>query len=369
MKIIAFYLPQFHTFPENDEWWGEGFTEWTTVRNAKPLFKEHNQPRVPYEENYYDLTKKENLRHQARMAKKYGVYGFCYYHYWFDGRMVMEKPAEIMLNDKEVDLPFCMCWANEDWTRAWANNSKEVLIGQTYGSREDWEQHFYYLLNFFKDERYIKEDGKPVFVIYRPEIIPTCVEMIDLWQELAVSNGFPGISFIYQQKFYNHLKEKSGDRFDYGIEYQPGTAFQYILDTKVKYILKRTLKRIFNKLHLPSNLLSSTTFSYDDVWNVILNTTPRDEKMIPGAFVDWDNTPRHKHRGQITLNATPQKFKLYLSKQIKRTREIYAKDILFMFAWNEWGEGGHLEPDQKNGFAYLEAVREALIENKEFVDK
>ena len=165
MKIIAFYLPQFHSFPENDEWWGKGFTEWTNVKRAKPSFKGHYQPRIPLNKNYYNLTDVNALKWQADIAKKYGVYGFCYYHYWFDGHMLMEKPMEIMLQNKEVDLPFCICWANENWTKAWAQHSRKVLIAQTYGDKKDWEKHFYYLLPFFKDKRYIYKDGMPIFVI------------------------------------------------------------------------------------------------------------------------------------------------------------------------------------------------------------
>ena len=168
MKIIAFYLPQFHCFPENDAWWGTGFTEWNNVRSAQPLFKNHNQPRVPLDNNYYDLTETENLRWQAHLAQKYGVYGFCYYHYWFNGKLLMEKPMEQMLSDKEIQLPFCICWANENWTKAWAKRSKEVLIAQNYENKEDWKKHFEYLEKFFKDKRYIKCNGKPLLVICRP---------------------------------------------------------------------------------------------------------------------------------------------------------------------------------------------------------
>lgn len=360
MKIIAFYLPQFHTFPENDEWWGKGFTEWTTVRKSKKLFIDHNQPRVPLNDNYYNLTNPDTMIWQAKIAKKYGIYGFCYYHYWFDGKMLMEKPMEIMLKNKAIDIPFCICWANENWTRAWADNDKEILIDQTYGNVEDWKDHFNYLLQFFKDERYIKKDGKPVLVIYRPEIIPTCVEMLTLWQQMARENGFPGISFIYQQKYFNHQKEESGKLFDYGIEYQPGLAFQKVLDTKLKYFPSRFINYIADRIPSLKRFNKITYFEYDEVWGEILRTLPRDDKMIPGAFVDWDNTPRHGVRGSVVINNTPEKFKKYLSKQVVRAREIYKKDVIFMFAWNEWGEGGYLEPDEKNGFAYLEAVQKVL---------
>lgn len=274
----------------------------------------------------------------------------------------MEKPMEIMLENKTIDIPFCICWANENWTRAWANNDKEILIEQNYGNKDDWKKHFYYLLKFFKDERYIKKDGKPVFVIYRPEIIPTCIEMLSLWQQMAKENGFPGMSFVYQQKFYNHQEEDSGELFDYGIEYQPGLAFQNILDSNLKYLPSRIINYIVDRVpYLKSREKNKITyFDYDEVWNEILSIVPRDEKMIPGAFVDWDNTPRHGIRGSVVVNNTPEKLKQYLSEQIIRARDIYKKDVMFMFAWNEWGEGGYLEPDGKNKYAYLEAVKEAL---------
>ena len=227
MKIIAFYLPQFHSFKENDEWWGKGFTEWTNVKNAKPLFKGHYQPRIPLNKNYYNLTNVDTLKWQADIAKKYGIYGFCYYHYWFDGHMLMEKPMELMLANEEVDLPFCICWANENWTKAWAQHSKKVLISQTYGDRSDWEKHFYYLLPFFMDKRYIYKDEMPIFVIYRPELIPTLRPMLEFWDKLAKENGLKGIIYMYQQHNYDHQTADTGDLFSYAIEYEPGRVKGY----------------------------------------------------------------------------------------------------------------------------------------------
>ena len=176
MKIIAFYLPQFHNIPENDEWWGNGFTEWTNVKKAKPIFEGHQQPKVPLNNNYYNLLDDNVKVWQADLAKKYGVYGFCYYHYWFNGKMLLEKPMEQMLENKEVDIPFCISWANEPWTKAWVGDEKKMLIAQEYGQEEEWKEHFMYLLPFFKDERYIKKDGKPFFIFYRPDIVITHID-------------------------------------------------------------------------------------------------------------------------------------------------------------------------------------------------
>lgn len=368
MKLIAFYLPQFHAFPENDEWWGKGFTEWTNVKSAKPLFKGHYQPRVPLNKNYYDLTNVDALKWQADIAKKYGVYGFCYYHYWFDGHMLMEKPMELMLANREVDLPFCICWANENWTKAWAQHSRKVLIAQTYGDRDDWERHFNYLLPFFQDKRYIYKDGMPVFVIYRPELIPTLRPMLELWDKLAKKNGLKGIVYMYQQHDYDHRTADTGDLFSYAIEYEPGRVRGYypkfpkkeqqICSFKISF--RRGLNLLVNKLHLKQTKLSSVCYSYDDAWKRILALKPTDNKLMPGAFVDWDNTPRYKSRASIFQGATPEKFERYLTQQICHARDDYKKDMIFMFAWNEWGEGGYLEPDEKYGYGMLEAVHNAL---------
>lgn len=359
-KIIAFYLPQFHSFPENDKWWGQGFTEWTNVKRALPIFKGHVQPRIPLGENYYNLLDKETLRWQANFAKEYGIYGFCYYHYWFDGKLLMEKPMEMMLADKSIDFPFCISWANENWTRAWAKKDKEILISQTYGGQDEWRAHFYYLLPFFKDSRYIKIDGKPIIIIYRPEIIPVLKEMLIEWKKLAKENGLNDLCIIYQRaSTYNHLYSDAGDLFDYGIEYQPDMV--HAEQKKTYEMLKRKMLNTIS-LNMKCNLNEKTViaYDYDDTWNRILQITPRDEKMIPGAFINWDNTPRHKEKGSMELGYTVEKFENYLHTQIIRTHDIYHKDFLFLFAWNEWGEGGYLEPDETEKFSRLEAVKRAL---------
>lgn len=366
MKIIAYYLPQFHTFPENDEWWGKGYTEWRSVKNAQPIFEGHYQPRIPYQGKYYDLTEVENLKWQAEIAKKYGVYGFCYYHYWFEGKMLMYKPAELMLENKDIKLPFCMCWANHTWTKAWSEHNREVLMEQTYGDQKDWADHFYYFLKFFQDERYIRIDDKPVLVIYKPDHIPVLKQMLEFWNELAKRNGLKGLTFMYQQYSYNHQKDEAGELFDYGIEFQPGKVKDQQLIYTLPIAIRKFRNLMVNKFNLRQTKASSMWYSYDDVWERILKSKPMDDKMIPGAFVDFDNTPRYKKMAAIYYGVTPDKFRHYLSLQIKHAKEVYHKDMLFMFAWNEWGEGGYLEPDEKYGYGMLEAVRSALVENDEF---
>lgn len=207
MKIIAFYLPQFHDIPENDEWWGKGFTEWVNVKKAQPLYKGHEQPRIPMNENYYNLLDDNVKIWQANIAKEYGIYGFCYYHYWFGGKLLLEKPMEQMLANPKVDIPFCISWANEPWTKAWVNESK-VLIPQFYGGKKEWKEHFDYLLPFFKDNRYIKEDNKPLFIIYRAEVIDCLNDMLDYWTELARQNGFSGMKYAYQNLTFDLMPNR-----------------------------------------------------------------------------------------------------------------------------------------------------------------
>ena len=359
MKIIAFYLPQFHCFPENDTWWGKGFTEWDNVRNAKPLFYGHEQPKIPLNNNYYRLDKIETIRWQSSLALRYGIYGFCWYHYWFDGKMLMQKPMEMMLMDKSIKLHFCICWANEDWTKQWAKKSKEILISQGYGNEEDWINHFKYLLPFFNDERYIRIDGCPVFVIYRPELISTISGMVTCWKKLAKRNGLKGIKFVYQQNTYDHMTDENGYIFDYGIEYQPGLAKKEVV-MKPNSIIHKLANEISIKLHCKSSLFSTIHYSYDELWQIILKSKPKDKKMIAGAFVNWDNTPRYKKGASVFVGYSAEKFMQYLYMQILREKKIYKKNMIFLFAWNEWGEGGYLEPDKQEGYARLNAVKKAL---------
>lgn len=375
MKIIAFYLPQYHRTKENDAWWGKGFTEWTSMKNAKSLYQDHYQPRIPLNNNYYDLSDIETMKWQAKIAKEHGVYGFCVYHYWFEGKQLLQKPMENYLADKTILFPYCFCWANETWTNAWAVNDKnpKVLMKQTYGDKASWKKHFEYLLPFFKDKRYIKKDNKPLFVIYRPEQIEQLNEMLDFYDEMAKQNGFAGIDFASQQKDFHINKKCDDSRFSYKIEYQPDLAqydmkpwHQKSIDKMKDFILIFMQKYMGRSIRKIKNL---TIVDYDKVWNAILKRSPKDKKMVPGAFVDWDNTPRYGKKGTVIQGATPQKFYHYMKKQIIHTRKDYNKEMIFLFAWNEWAEGGYMEPDQKYNYGYLKALKKALEDTNEFDKK
>lgn len=369
MKVIAFYLPQFHETPENNEWWGQGFTEWNNMKAAKPLFEGHNQPRIPLDNNYYNLLDEKTLEWQTKIAKEHGVYGFCCYHYWFGSKMLLEKPMEIYLKDKNCDLPFCFCWANETWTNAWAaetESDRKTLIKQEYGDKEEWERHFQYLLPFFKDERYIKESNKPLFVIYRPQYITELSARLAYYNKRAQEEGFDGLVFAAQHVSFYAEKSVDKSMFKYQIEYQPGFAFYDMSSWMQKQmsVIKQNVQT-WARDHLKSfksaKKANLQKLSYDDVWNTVLNRKA-EPGMIPGAFVDWDNTPRYKEKGRVLTGATPEKFKEYFGKQLKRARDEYKSDYIFIFAWNEWSEGGYLEPDMKNQYGYLDAIKSCVDE-------
>lgn len=373
MKVIAYYLPQYHETEENNKWWGEGFTEWTSLKKSKALFEGHYQPRIPLNNNYYNLEDDNVKKWQIELAKKYGIYGFCVYHYWSEQGMLLNKPMEQYLENKELDLPFCFCWANETWSNSWATDSRkpQVLWRQTYGGKDEWKRHFDYLLPFFKDKRYIKENNNPILVIYKPDLIPNLNEMLDYLNDLAVQNGFAGIYFASQQKEF-HINKCDDSRMKYKIEYSPSFA-PYDMASKRQHIAEKIRRKIINfveektKFSIPKTQKLSRV-SYDDIWNAILKRQPDDDKMIPGALTDWDNTPRYGMRGSLYDGATPEKFYKYFKKQIVHARDDYKKDKIFIFAWNEWTEGGYLEPDEKWEYGYLEAVYKALKETDELED-
>ncbi len=370
MKIIPLYLPQFHQIPENDEWWGEGFTEWTNVKKAKRLFEDHYQPRVPLNKNYYDLTEVEALKWQCEIARKHGIYGFCFYHYWFNGKLLLEKPMEMLLAHPEIDTNYCISWANHNWEDSWKASAgrEKILIGHDFDDEQDWVAHFNYLLPFFKDSRYIQEEGKPLMTIYIPNIIGKLNKMLALWNKMALDAGFNGIKYAFQSAMSHQSKGWDRSMFDYGIEFQPG----YVNNKKTKLAALNVMKyshKIKKMLGINRRLQRAqkeVDFSdYDSTWEQILKNEPSAKNAIPSAFVDWDNTPRKQEAGRVYLGATPAKFKNYFKQLIVKAKNDYNTDKIFVFAWNEWAEGGYLEPDEKYGYGYLEAIYDALEETNE----
>jgi len=350
-KVIAFYLPQFHTIPENDEWWGKGFTEWTNVRRATPLYWGHYQPRKPLKDNYYDLSDGRVMERQMKMAKKYGIDGFCFYHYWFHGKRLLEKPVENLLKNKKADLPFCMCWANESWSRTWDGHEgeKEVLVAQKYGDEKDWEEHFSYLLPFFKDDRYIKCEGKPVFLFYSAKDIEKCREMIALWNEMAIREGFEG---IYSVEVVRNIKRADRNiRFDACVDFEP---FATLNGRKPVKVWGEWCRKVPGLRRRAYPIIDYRKFTQ----SMIERSQKNRKNHFAGMFVGWDNTARMGENVRLLFeNNAPSVFK-------ERFRAVYEnsvqkkREFLFINAWNEWAEGTYLEPDAKYGYGYLKAIRE-----------
>ena len=374
MKIITYYLPQFHEISENNEWWGKGFTEWVNVKKAKPLFEGHVQPRIPLNNNYYDLSEYETLKWQIGLAKKYHIWGFCFYHYWFGSKLLLQKPMEMLLEHKELDFPFCISWANENWTNQWVSKDPQILVEQEYGDQTEWKRHFEYLLPFFKDSRYIKHDNKPVVVIYKPGNFPAINDMIEYWENLAKDAGFSGICFMSQVSYQMDRSPSSYKKMSYLLAYEPSAEFVRRTESKSTAIkeLKAGIKKIAGKLGIElegKKLGGLTKFDYREICECITSREPQDDREVPGFFKNWDNTPRKGIKGTVLTNVSSDIFKEYLQKQVQRNKEIYHKDFMFFFAWNEWAEGGFLEPDEADGYQYLEAIDEVLKELDEIPER
>ena len=362
-KVIANYLPQFHTIPENDAWWGKDFTEWTAVKKAIPLF----EPRVPLNDNYYDLSKKETIAWQANIAAEYGIYGFGIYHYWFSNDMLLlHKPAEIILDNKDINIHYMFIWDNASWRRTWSNiknatdwaprfddhgasaspipqTDNGILAELVYGEEEDWKKHFFYLLPFFKDDRYIKIDNRPVFGFFQMRNeYETIKKMEKYWDELARDNGFSG---MYCMSKKNYVHNDLVNKFQY-TPLAPGGVIHYLTyRLKDVYGDRKEILRFFD---------------YDKCWKEILREAKSaDANTFLSGFVQFDDTPRRGKKGRIIKGATPEKFCNYF-EQLLDISEKQHKEYVFLTAWNEWGEGAYLEPDTTNGYAYLSAVKKAL---------
>lgn len=352
MKMIALYLPQYHRIPENDMWWGEGYTEWTAVKNAKPLYEGHKEPRKPLNDNYYDLSDETGTvwKWQAELARKYGIYGFCVYHYWFLGHQLLQKPMEVLRNHPEIDINYCVCWANETWSKNWYGQEKTVLMEQKYGTEKDWIKHFEYLNTFFKDERYIKINNKPVINIYHTQEISVLKEMLQVWNELAKKNGYAGVYVI--SGITNKGEDDRKNLFDAQYVFEPG----YTLKNKLKGIdnlkymgstcVARMINKIFKTKKLEHKVDIKTIYKYIEKHDL-------SENIFPGTFPQWDNTPRTGWLGLSYQNSSPEVFEEHLKKI---TRKYSDREFLYINAWNEWGEGAYLEPDEEFKYAYLEAI-------------
>ena len=374
-RIIGLYLPQYHPIPENDEWWGKGFTEWTNVAKAKPLFRGHYQPRIPADLGFYDLRLPEVREQQAELAREAGLEGFCYYHYWFgNGRQLLERPFNEVLASGKPDFPFCLCWANHDWTnKTWQkgnNFRRDSMIMKMEYSKEDYVRHFNYVLPAFRDPRYITVDGKPLFAVWAPHHIPDAREFIDLWQQLARENGLPGIHFVGHTD--NAGKGLPGQAADYYSADKAKEYYQAVLDLGFDAVMssgyRRAVALLQGKTRMMWRMLSGKTFaptySKMDYSRLMANYyVPEDagENIYPTLLPQWDRTPRAGKNSEIVVDSTPDRFQETVETAIELIRQKEPEhQLLFLKAWNEWGEGDYVEPDLKFGHGYIQAIRQAI---------
>lgn len=355
VRPIAFYLPQYHSIPENDEWWGKGFTEWRNVAKAKPLFPGHDQPRVPADLGFYDLRLPETRQAQADLAREYGIFGFCYYHYWFNGRRLLQRPFNEVLATGQPNMPFCLCWANENWSRTWTGSDQEVLIAQKY-SDEDDRQHIRSLITAFRDERYIKVKGKPLFLVYRAAKLPNPMRTTSIWREEARRAGIDELYLCRVESTREEKGEPALLGFDAAVEFQPawgsfGAALQ-----------RGAFWQWARRFGLTSGAYGThRVFEYEALVTQSLRQHPAPYKRFPSVTPGWDNSARRQTRATIFKNSTPALYEKWLRGVIETYQPSSPEEnFIFINAWNEWAEGNHLEPCQKWGRAYLEATRKAV---------
>lgn len=362
-EIFALYLPQYHEIPENNKWWGKGYTEWNAVKNAKAFFKGHVQPKIPLNNNYYDLSDESGKvwKWQTRLANKYGVSGFVIYHYWFEGgKKLLEKPMEILLNHKEIDIQYFVCWANEPWKRTWYQNNGQVLMPQDYGDLNDWIKHYNYLRPFFLDERYKKINNCPVIAIYKTRDIEQLEKMKNIWSELAQKDGFSGVYIMGAKTAMEQENRENIVDGEYLFEPAYTMHYQYNYYIDVKRGISKIIRRFFNKF-LKINLIENIE-NIEDLYKSIHLPPKLGKDIFYGICPSWDNTPRKQEKGCVFLKSSPKKFEKKLGEILN------AEDggkLIIINAWNEWGEGAYLEPDEENKYAYLEAIRNAT--NREVV--
>lgn len=346
-KVLAYYLPQFHVFPENDAWWGTGFTEWTNIPRGTPRFEGHYQPRIPRDLGFYSLTTNETIKKQVELAKKAGIFGFVFYYYQFGNKRMMEAPLDRILEDKTIELPFCLMWANENWTRTWDGFEKDILIGQTYAPEDD-DVMLKNWMRYCRDERYIRIGGRPVIMIYRPGIIPDIHNKVVVWRETFVARGERSPIFIMAQGFGDVNPLKFG--FDGAIEFPP-------------HKVAAGLRPLNDKLQILDPDFSGTVFDYQDVVDRSVNEPAPDYPLIKAAFPSWDNDARRQGSGMVIHGSTPEAYQNWLEQLISFARHnpFFGEQLVCVNAWNEWAEGAYLEPDLHFGHAYLNATSRAVF--------
>jgi hypothetical protein len=349
-RLIAYYLPQYHPIPENDKWWGKGFTEWVNVARARPLFRGHYQPHIPADLGFYDLRVPETRLAQAEMAREHGIEAFCYWHYWYGGRLLLERPFEEVLQSGEPDFPFCLGWANHSWEGVWFGASGRTLIEQTYPGLEDHKAHFYYLLQAFEDDRYLAVDGKPLLHVYRPYEIPDVKTVMDFWRELAVKVGLKGLHLVGEGLGHTRAKEFGFDAWTYCRH----RTVEKILPKKVW--VRRCVDFYRDAFRRPS------VYSYKQALPYFLKDGRSALNEYPSIVPNWDSTPRFGTQGVVLHNAEPELFRAHVKEALQSVaHKPWERRIIFIKSWNEWAEGNHLEPDRKYGRARLEVVRDEIL--------
>jgi hypothetical protein len=369
IRPIAIVLPQFHPILENDTWWGKGFTEWRNVAAARPRFLGHYQPHIPADLGFYDLRLDQTRLAQSELAREYGIHGFCYYHYWFNGRRILEKPVDEILKLAAPDFPFMLCWANENWTRAWDGSENSILLQQNY-SDDDFRAHAEHLMPYFKDERYIRVNGKPVFAIYKDLEIPDTVRMCEIFQRVAYEHGMQLYLCRFERRMGTRSEKPQSLGFDAGIEFQPlSRSLNLYQRDQSKRVNKRVKKFVFNlarkvgmkykDFELVSRVfLRDEIINYSEFVDYDINQGLSDYLCYPGVSPSWDNSPR-RTRGKATIfhGSTPEVFEKWVKHKVATFNPPSAEeDLLFINAWNEWAEGNHLEPCLKYGHRYLQAL-------------
>ncbi len=353
-RVIAINLPQFHPFPENDKWWGKGFTEWTNVTKAKPLFKGHYQPHLPTDTGFYDLRLEQAREFQAELAKQHGIYGFCYYHYWFNGKRLMHEPLDAILNSKKPDFPFMYCWANENWTKKWDGEENQVLIDQKYSTQDDLDHIRYLLGNVFNDPRYIRVNNKPFFVVYRPGLFPNISETIQTWREEASKWGVE-LYLGYMQGFNLKVDPKTIG-FDAAVSFEPDFYNQ------VKQVQPLVYNKILNFFaRKKSTFQLNRIIEYGDYVDSRINVPQPPYKYYPSITPMWDNTARRKSGAFILKDSSPEIYEKWF-RSILTNFKSYSDEENFIFinAWNEWAEGNHLEPCIQWGNSFLEKTKKVI---------